>query len=142
MNIIRASVVAACLAIGAGSLAAHFLAAGVPAPVPAPTPAPEGILAPLDRADRKNLLDFYAAMADIIVRDGQAENPVCKSTFALREKHRQALAMAFAHTGIVGKYPGLGERLDAYLLAAIGDTDVLLTPESRDAAARSFLSIK
>lgn len=142
MNTARATIVAVCLAIGAGSLAAHFLGQAVSPPAPAPVPAPEGILAPLERNDRKALLDFYAAMADIVVRDGQSENPACKTKFELRERHRQALAMAFAHTAIVGKYPGLGERLDVYLLAAIGDTDAPLTPELRDAAARSFLSIK
>lgn len=142
MQIARIAVVASCLVIGAVSLAAHFVSTAVSGPAPAPAPAPEGILASLERNDRKALLDFYSALADIVVRDGQAENPVCKTKFDLRERHRQALALAFANTAIVGKYPGLGERLDAYLLAAIGDTDAQLTPDLRGVAARSFLSIK
>jgi hypothetical protein len=106
------------------------------------TPQPGGILAGVDASDARMIRDFYAAMADVVVRDGSAQPPVCTSTFDLRNRHRGALSMAFASTGMVGKYPGLGDRLDKYLLAAIGDTDVQLTPEIRASAAKAFAAIK
>jgi hypothetical protein len=81
--------------------------------------------------------DFYGSMADIVAR-----SEVIKTTLDLRNRHRDALAMAFEKTAMVGKYPGLGERLDKYLLDAIGSTDVPLTPELRQAASSAFASIK
>lgn len=109
---------------------------------PVVTPKPEGILAGVSSADSRNIKDFYSAMADIVVRDGAASTPICTSTFDLRNRHKNALQMAFINTGMVGKYPGLGDRLDQYLLAAIGDTDVKLTPEIRASAAKAFAAIK
>jgi hypothetical protein len=50
--------------------------------------------------------------------------------------------MAFENTGMVGRYAGLGSRLDEYLLAAVGDKDLPLTPELRQSAARAFTAIK
>ena|GEM_PF-5647667 len=136
---VRVAVVVAGVAVGVGSLVAPRL----PMPLPAPAPVPAaGVLAGLDSKDAGSLRDFYAAMADIVQRDGQSDAPACKSTLDLRNRHAQALAMAFAHTGMVGKYSGLGDRLDAYLLEAIGSVDVPLTPELRAKAAQAFAAIK
>ena len=111
-------------------------------PVDRPLVVPSAILAGVSPADAKSLRDFYAAMADIVVRDGSAAVPVVKTTFDLRNRHRDALQMAFANTSMVGKYAGLGEKLDSYLLDAIGKLDVPLTPESRRSAAKAFSDIR
>jgi hypothetical protein len=112
-------------------------------PAPAPTPQPAtGLLDGVSRADAANLRAFYEAMADIVVRDGSTSKPVSNSTGDLRNRHENALRMAFAATGMVGKYPGLGEKLDAHLLEAIGSTDLPLDAALRDKAARAFLSVK
>lgn len=103
---------------------------------------PADVLAGVSASDAKLLRDFYAAVADIVVRDGSAADPVCKTMFDLRNRHKQALQMAFVNTGMVGKYQGLGDRLDAYLLKAVGELDVPLTPENRQAAAAAFLKIR
>lgn len=105
-------------------------------------PAPAGVLAGVGAADARIIREFHAAMADIVVRDGDAKEPVCKTVLDLRNRYRYALSMAFVNTGMVGKYAGLGDRLDAYLLAAVGDKDVPLTPELRQSAARAFAAIK
>lgn len=105
-------------------------------------PTPSGILAGVSAADAVILRSFYGAMADIVVRDGRAKEPVCKTVFDLRNRHKNAMSMAFENTGLAGKYTGLGDRLDKYLLAAIGDKDVPLTPELRQAASRAFAAIK
>lgn len=105
-------------------------------------PSPSGILAGVSAADAAELRAFYAAMADIVVRDGNAKSPSCKTVFDLRNRHKSALSMAFENTGMAGKYPGLGERIDAYLLAAVGDKDVPLTPDLRQSAAKAFAAIK
>lgn len=105
-------------------------------------PAPGGVLAGVSASDAATIRSFYAAMADIVVRDGQAKEPVCKTVFDLRNRHKHALSMAFENTGMAGKYAGLGDRLDKYLLAAVGDKDLPLTPELRQSASRAFAVIK
>ncbi len=128
--------------IAAACSAAFGVAGSALRPVVHPVVVPSAILAGVSSADAKLLRDFYAAMADIVVRDGKAPDPVCKTTFDLRARHKSALQMAFASTGMVGKYAGLGDRLDAYLLDAVGKTDSQLTPSSRDAAAKAFAEIR
>lgn len=105
-------------------------------------PSPSGVLEGVNAADAAAIRSFYAAMAEIVVRDGQAKEPVCRTVFDLRNRHKYALSMAFENTGMAGKYAGLGDRLDKYLLAAIGDKDVPLTPDLRRAASAAFAAIK
>jgi hypothetical protein len=105
-------------------------------------PKPSGVLEGVSPADVAILQGFHAAMADIVVRDGAAKQPVCKTLFDLRARYRNALSMAFENTGMVGRYTGLGQRLDEYLLLAVGDKDLPLTPELRQSAARAFAAIK
>lgn len=133
----RAVLIAGGLLVGAMSFGKQY----IPKPAP-PAPAVAAILDGISAADSRELRNFYGAMADIVVRDGKAPNPVCKTTFDLRNRHRDALQMAFVCTGMVGKYPGLGERLDSYLLQAVGALDLPLTPESREAAAKAFAAIR
>lgn len=133
----RIAVIVVALLVGAGGLTSQFVRLPVPSPY-----QPDGILAGVSSADAKQIRDFYAAMADIVVRDGLSSDPVVKTTFELRHKHAQALAVAFASTGLAGKYAGLGDRIDQYLLKAIGDTDQPLTPELRQKSAQAFAAIK
>jgi hypothetical protein len=144
MNWLRAAVIAVgvTVAVGASGLG-YVLAILKPSdPVDRPVIVPSAVLAGVSSADAKQLRDFYAAMAEIVVRDGVSASPVVKTTFDLRNRHKDALQSAFANTAMVGKYPGLGERLDSYLLDAIGKLDVPLTPESRRSAAKAFSDIR
>lgn len=128
------------LLIGIGAMTATvFPVAPAVKPV---VPEPSGVLAGLSRADAEILRQFHAAVADIVVRDGSAKDPVFKTVFDLRNRYRYALSMAFENTGMVGRYAGLGARLDEYLLAAVGDKDLPLTPEIRQSAAQAFTAIK
>lgn len=141
MKAVRVAVAVVGLLVGAGGLLSHFgpaLTIVLPQP---PVPA-AGVLEGLSRQDARSMQDFYAAMADIVVRDGKSAEPVCRSVFDLRNRHKQALALAFANTGMVGRYPGLGDRLDGYLLKAVGELDIPLTPELRAAAAAAFSAIR
>lgn len=136
---VRAAVIALAVLVGVGGAAAKY----VRPPSPAPSPVqPSGILSGVSAADAQELRSFYAAMADIVVRDGLRADPVAKTTFELRNKHTQALAAAFANTGMVGRYQGLGDRIDQYLLRAIGDTDQPLTTDLRQKSADAFAAIK
>lgn len=138
---LRAIFVVACLVVAAGAMGVGYVQSLL-TPVVRPIVIPSAVLAGVSSADAKHFRDFYAAMADIVVRDGTAPNPVMKTVFELRNRHKDALAMAFVSTEMVGKYPGLGERLDSYLLEAVGKTDATLTPELRQSAAKAFAAIK
>lgn len=131
----RIAVIAFGAAVGVAGCAAHIASSVLIAPAPA-----SSILQGVSAADAQSIREFYAAMADIVVRDGASQ--VVKTTFDLRQRHRDALAMAFIQTQMVGKYAGLGDRLDQYLLSAAGDTDVPLTPEVRQSVAKALLAIK
>lgn len=141
MGRLRAGIVAVGLLMASG--AAIFTIATTARVAPnRPVVVPSSILTGVSQADSQLLRDFYAAMAEVVVRDGTSPDPVCKTVFDLRARHRQALQLAFANTGMVGRYSGLGDRLDAYLLEAIGKLDVPLTKEIRVAAAKAFSAIK
>jgi hypothetical protein len=128
------------LLVGVAAMAASVLPVK---PLVGPVvPKPEGVLAGVSASDAAILRSFYEAMADIVVRDGKAKEPSCKTVFDLRNRHKFALSMAFENTGMVGRYVGLGQRLDEYLIAAIGDKDLPLTPELRQSASRAFSAIR
>lgn len=141
MGWLRAVFVVACLVVAAGAMGVGYVQSLLK-PVDKPLVVPSAILAGVSAADARLLRDFYAAMADIVVRDGTAPSPVVKTVFDLRNRHKDALQMAFVNTAMVGKYPGLGDRLDAYLLEAVGKVDATLTPELRQAASKAFAAIK
>jgi len=134
---LRVAIIMGGIALGVASFGQKYL----PTPV-LPAPAASSVLDGLSAADARSLRDFYAAMADIVVRDGKAPSPVCVTTFDLRNRHKQALQMAFVQTSMVGKYAGLGDKLDAYLLQAVGALDVPLVAENREAAAKAFAAIR
>jgi hypothetical protein len=141
MGWLRAGIVAFGLLVAAGAGLYAIAQTAFLNPV-RPVVVPSSILSGVSQADAQLLRDFYAAMADVVVRDGSSPDPVCKTVFDLRARHRQALQLAFANTGMVGRYSGLGDRLDAYLLEAIGKLDVPLTKEIRASAAKAFSAIK
>lgn len=141
MGWLRVIFVALCLLVAAGAMGVGYVQAILKI-VDKPAVVPSSVLAGVSPDDAALLRDFYTAMADIVVRDGKAKEPVVKGTFDLRNRHQQALAMAFATTTLVGKYEGLGARLDAYLLEAIGKTDAPLTDEVRQRAAKAFSAIR
>lgn len=141
MGWLRVAVIAVGVTVAAGAAGVGALK-NVLKPVDKPVVVPSAVLAGVSSADAKQLRDFYAAMADIVVRDGAAPSPVVKTVFDLRNRHKDALQMAFVNTAMVGKYPGLGDRLDAYLLEAVGKVDATLTPELRQAASKAFAAIK
>jgi hypothetical protein len=144
MALLRAIFVVACLVVAAAATGVGYLQSILQpsGPVDLPVIVPSAVLAGVSSADAKLLKDFYTAMADIVVRDGLSSDPVAKTTFDLRNRHKTALQLAFANTAMVGKYPGLGDRLDTYLLDAIGKLDVPLTPEVRKSAAKAFSDIR
>lgn len=141
MGSLRVIFVALCLLVAAGAMGVGYVQA-ILKPVDRPVVVPSAVLAGVSSADARQLRDFYAALADIVVRDGFSPSPVVKTVFELRNRHKDALQLAFANTAMVGKYPGLGDRLDAYLLEAVGKTDATLTQELRRAAAKAFSEIK
>jgi hypothetical protein len=128
------------LLIGIGAMTVNVL--HIATAVRPVVPPASGILAGVSQADAAIIRSFYEAMADIVVRDGLAKEPVSKTVFDLRNRHKYALSMAFENTGMAGRYAGLGQRLDEYLIAAIGDKDLPLTPELRQSASRAFAAIK
>lgn len=131
------------MVVGIAGTALHFAPAVLPRPlVPEVEPEIAPVLSGVSSSDKATLKGFYKALADIVVRDGSAVEPVCKGVFDLRNRHKQALSMAFESTGMAGKYPGLGDRIDAYLIKTIGDLDVPLTPEIRRQAAQAFSDLK
>jgi hypothetical protein len=142
MNWLRAAVIAVGVTVAAGAAGVGWVQSILKPVGPAPLVIPSAVLAGVSAADAKLLRDFYTAMADIVVRDGLSGDPVAKTTFDLRNRHKTALQLAFANTAMVGKYPGLGDRLDTYLLDAIGKLDVPLTPEVRKSAAKAFSDIR
>lgn len=126
----------AVVAIGAGAVAAVLPA------VPTPSPHAAVVLVGVSSADAKQIQAFYSALGDIVVRDGSQAQPLIPSVFALRELHRKALVLAFVNTQMVGKYPSLGQALDDYLLSAVGDTDIPLTPDLRGLASQKLKAIR
>lgn len=141
MGWLRVIFVVLCLLVAAGAAGVGYVQA-ILKPVDRPVVVPSAVLAGVSSADARQLRDFYTAMADIVVRDGFSPAPVVKTVFELRNRHKDALQLAFANTAMVGKYPGLGDRLDAYLLEAVGKTDATLTQEVRRSAAKAFSEIR
>jgi hypothetical protein len=141
MGRVRTAIIVSGLLLGFGGLLAHY-SPPLAIVLPSPSIPSSAFLEGLSRQDAQSIRDFYAAMADIVVRDGQKAEPVSRSVGDLRNRHKQALSLAFENTGMVGRYPGLGERLDAHLLKAVGELDVPLTPALRASAAAAFAAIR
>lgn len=128
---------AGVVGLGAAVFTMDFESGGKPV-----APAADRVLDGVSSTDSAQLRQFYAAMADIVVRDGKSKDPIIRTVFDLRNRHKHALSMAFESSAMVGKYAGLGERLDKYLLNAVGEVDLPLTTELRQSAAQAFTSIR
>lgn len=138
MTHVRTAAIAAGLTIGLLGLGQRILRR---APEPAPV-QPAQVLVGVSVEDAAELRKFFAAVAEVVVRDGKSQEPVLKTTFDVRNRYRQALKLAFENTAIVGKYPGLGARLDEYELRTIGSVDNPLTTEERAKVAGALLAIR
>lgn len=138
MNQVRTAIIAAALTVGVLGLGSKLLK---PAVVPAPV-QPANLLAGMSASDAAEYRAFFGAVAEMVERDGKSTQPVLTTTFDLRNRYRQALKLAFENTGLVGRYPGFGARLDEYELRAIGAADNQLTTEERTKAANAFRAIR
>lgn len=121
-----------------GLIAAGFLLPGgqtQPVTPPANPPAISVDLpvAEIPAARREYLGDIYAAMADVIERDGKRADSGIDTIMDFTAFHAGALQLAVDREQ-VGVYPGLGEAIDAAFKANLGD-------ENRpvDAAVRAKL---
>lgn len=139
MNHLRTAAVAVGLTLGVLGLGQRLLKPR--APVPAPV-QPAYILTDVSAADAAEYRKFFAAVAEQVERDGRSQDPVCRTTFDLRNRYRHALKLAFENTPLAGKYPGLGAKLDAYMLQAIGGVDNPLTTDERAKTAAALRAIR
>jgi hypothetical protein len=80
--------------------------------------------------DREYLANFYDAMAFVLIRDAQRETPIVKTTGDFVLLHAGSLQMAIDKAA-VGKYPGLGEAIDATFVNSIGADQRPLTTSER-----------
>jgi len=142
----------ACALIALG----YFIYSNALLPLPGPSPAPvpdtrppnEGgleVLRPFARAmtrpDRTALSQAYAILASGVSSDTSAE-PVFARVAQIRQGHRAAVLMVWSAMGNgADKYPGLGPQFEQLLTAAVGDADVVVTPEIRRSASELFQSI-
>lgn len=69
--------------------------------------------------DRNYLANFYDAMAFVVERDGKQAKPVITDTGKFEAFHGGSLRLAVDRED-VGKYPGLGEAIDATIANALG----------------------
>ena len=115
-----------------------------PAPTPEPEPVPtpvvptpvvvdgpsdemKQLVAAIEPISEPELAELYNDFADVIARDTE----VIKTTGHIRECHTRSGRLMFQETGIQERTPGLGEKVDAAIGAAIGMKNVPLTPELR-----------
>jgi hypothetical protein len=116
-----------------------------PAPlttIRAPQPAPEFLalaepireyLPKMTPGDRQYLAHFYDAMAFIILRDGDREQPIITDTDKFEAFHGGSLRLAVDRKD-VGKYGDLGKAIDKVFATAMGTDDVV--PLDKDARAK------
>lgn len=86
--------------------------------------------------DCLKLSSLYADMATLIELD---QDSVIKDTTNIREAN--SLAGRMLNLNIKNKYPNLSEASRALVVEAIGDDDVILTPELRIKATESFRAL-
>jgi hypothetical protein len=107
--------------------------------VSSPKPAQEFLAwaAPVKRiapgmlpADRVYLSNLYEAMAFILLRDFDRDQPIIKTTDDFVAFHAGTLRLAIDKAS-VGKYPGLAEAIDQTFLSALGADQKVLDEASR-----------
>jgi hypothetical protein len=70
-------------------------------------------------ADRQYLANFYDALAFVLLRDGNRDDPIMGSTEQFANFHGGSLRAAIDRES-VGKYPGLAEAIDETFVNAAG----------------------
>jgi len=84
--------------------------------------------------DSLRLRDLYLDLATLISLDG--ENQVVKNTEEIRQAN--SLAGVMLRLDIKDKYPNLAKEAKDVVVAAIGDDQVLLSPDLRNKAVEGF----
>lgn len=88
------------------------------------------ILPSMTPTDRRYLASLYDAMAFVLLRDGERDQPIVSTTDKFAEFHSGTLRLAVDRKD-VGKYSGLGEAIDQTFIAAIGVDAKGLDAETR-----------
>jgi hypothetical protein len=83
-------------------------------------------------ADRKYLANLYDAMAFVLARDRDRDDPIVSSTDKFASFHAGTLRLAIDKAS-VGKYPGLAQAIDQTFLAAAGAE---IRPLDRDTSTK------
>ena len=83
-------------------------------------------------SDRKYLANLYDAMAFVLVRDRDRDDPIVSSTDKFASFHTGSLRLAIDKAS-VGRYPGLAQAIDQTFLAAAGPE---IRPLDRDTSAK------
>lgn len=81
-------------------------------------------------ADRKYLANFYDAMAYVLLKDGDRDQPIVATTDKFIVFHSNSLRLGIEKKN-VGKYPGLGEAIDEVFFAAMGADPKTIDPDTR-----------
>lgn len=84
-------------------------------------------------ADRKYLANFYDAMAYVLLKDGDRNDPIVSTTDKFIAFHANSLRLGIERNK-VGQYPGLDAAIDEVFLAAMG-----ADPKAIDADTRTKL---
>jgi len=107
-------------------IAVAFLDLNVPGVVPGPVapvvPKPAiTVVLPEVQDERKAVLaDFYLAVAEIIVEDGERTEPQLADTAAFAQFHASALRFAISRKD-VGTVPGLDKAIDKAFMDNLGE---------------------
>ena len=135
----------AVLLIVAGAVAAWRQPASRPEPNPnAPDAATRAIVANVreilsgHQEDGKRLAAFYLALADVIQRDA---GQVIRDMADVREVNRRAGLLMFQQTDLQGKYPGLGDAIEAALAQLVGMDNAPLDDAKRKTVIAAFRAI-
>lgn len=113
---------------------------GVQWPVPAATSKPTAAAMEWSKdlgadsclpADRAYYSSFYHALEQVVDRDGLRTQPVIDTTEKFARFQAGSLDLAIDQKN-VGKYEGLGRRIDNVFKAALGDDVQAITPEVRE----------
>tara|TARA_R110000824_G_scaffold396952_2_gene599166 strand:- start:2245 stop:2712 length:468 start_codon:yes stop_codon:yes gene_type:complete len=87
--------------------------------------------------DAARLSALYLALSDILSRD----DSIVKTTGQIREAHSRSGRLLFQKTSMRGKYVGLSEAVDEFLIQSLGSDDVILTLDIRSAAVSAFTDL-
>lgn len=88
----------------------------------------------MPKAEARKLRDLYLDIKQLIKLDGEDE--VIKNTEEIRQAN--SIAGSMLKLDLKGKYPDLAKELKDVVVTAIGDDQMILSPELRVKAADSF----